>query len=123
MEKLKVLVVDDDKSFREMLEEFLLTKDYDVTLAADGKEAIQKVNEAPPELILCDLKMPEMNGLEVLTLVKKTHPEITFIMMTAYGDMSTWAEALGEGAYEFINKPFLPEEMHLLIQKSIAKKQ
>jgi CheY-like chemotaxis protein len=101
----RVLVVDDEPDSVELLQEFLAAKGYEVLSAADGEEALQKVKADRPHLILLDVRMPGMNGLEVLRQVRQIDQEVGVIMVTAVNEEETGRQALALGAFDYIVKP------------------
>ena len=115
-----ILVVDDQMGVRRLLFEAFKEDGYDVRLAASGFEAISQVNSDPPRLILMDMKMPGMNGLEALREIKRLNPEVSVIMMTAYGELEIVAEAMKLGVKEYITKPFDINELRDLVSKVLS---
>ena len=101
----RVLVVDDEADAVELLREFLAGKGYEVLTASNGEEALQKVKEERPHLILLDVRMPKVNGLEVLKRVREIDKEVGVIMVTAVNEEETGREALQLGAFDYITKP------------------
>ena len=101
----RVLVVDDEPDFIELLREFLTAKGYEVIAASNGEEALRKVKEDRPHLILLDVRMPKMNGLEVLKQVREIDHEVGVIMVTAVNEEETGRQALNLGAFDYITKP------------------
>ncbi len=101
----RVLVVDDDPKAVEMLTEFLTTKGYEVLTASNGDEALSRVKEERPHLILLDVCMPKMDGLEVLRRVREIDHEAGIIMVTAVHEEETGRKALTMGAFDYITKP------------------
>ena len=102
----KILIVDDQKGVRRLLEELFKKDGWEVQLAADGKEAIQRADEFLPDIILMDMKMPIMNGLEASRIILNNISNLDIIMMTAYGEMDVVKEALDVGVKKCITKPF-----------------
>jgi len=102
----KILIVDDQKGVRRLLEELFKKDGWEVQLAADGKEAIQRADEFLPDIILMDMKMPIMNGLEASRIILNNISDLDIIMMTAYGEMDVVKEALDAGVKKCITKPF-----------------
>jgi two-component system response regulator (stage 0 sporulation protein F) len=102
----KILIVDDQKGVRRLLEELFRREGWDVRCAGDGLEAIAKVEEQLPDLILMDVKMPNMNGLEATHEIMEKNPNIPIIMMTAYGEIEVVKQALDAGVKRCISKPF-----------------
>ena len=101
----RVLVVDDEPDAVELLQEFLTAKGYEVCTAEDGEEALRLVKEERPHLILLDIRMPKMNGLEVLKRVREIDREVGVIMVTAVNEEETGRQALELGAFDYITKP------------------
>ncbi len=102
----RVLVVDDQKGVRRLLEELFRKDGYEVTVAVDGKDSVEKVKAYTPDIILMDMKMPNMNGLEASQEIIKLNDKIPIIMMTAYGEMEVVQKALEVGVKRYITKPF-----------------
>jgi DNA-binding response OmpR family regulator len=101
----RVLVVDDEPKAIELLQEFLTVKGYEVLTALNGEEALRKVKEERPHLILLDICMPKMDGLEVLKRVREIDREVGVIMVTAVHEEETGRQALKLGAFDYITKP------------------
>jgi DNA-binding NtrC family response regulator len=122
VEPMKVLVVDDEAPIREMLQRGLFEiGGYSVEVAQNGKEAVEKIEKEIFDLVLTDVKMPEMDGMELLRMIKGTRPEVPVIMMTAYGSIETAVEAMKVGANDYITKPVNFDE--LLIHLSKAQRE
>jgi len=102
----KILIVDDQKGVRRLLEELFRREGWDVCCAGDGFKAIAKVQEQIPDLILMDVKMPNMNGLEATQEIMYKNPQIPIIMMTAYGEIEVVKQALDAGVKRCVSKPF-----------------
>lgn len=119
MAKARILVVDDEKLIRWSMKEKLVKEGYEVFLAENGEEAIQIVNQELPDLILQDIKLPGMSGLEILEQVKSIRPELLVIMMTAFGDVHITVKAMKLGAYDFLEKPFRFEKVKHIIAKAL----
>lgn len=102
----KVLVVDDEDDVRLFLQDFLSERDLQVGAAGSGEEALESIEQTKPDIILLDLMMPGMDGLECLEKIKKMHPEINVIMITALNDEARVAKAKKLGAHNYILKPF-----------------
>ena len=114
-----ILVIDDEAGMRAAIRETLIRVGYDVTTASNGFEAISKLKENNFHLVLTDMKMPRMNGLEVLRKVKKQIPHLPVIMITAYGTIDTAVEAMKEGAFDYIIKPFSTEKLESVVNKAL----
>jgi DNA-binding NtrC family response regulator len=117
----RILVVDNEKSQREQLAGFLKKQGFSATTAGSGPEAIDISRDKSFEVALVDLKMPEMNGVEVLRKLKEGDPDIQVIMITAYGSVETAVEAMRAGAYHYVGKPINLEELKLLINKALER--
>lgn len=114
-----ILIVDDEKNMRWALEKALRPAGYETISAAGGPEGLKLAASENPDLVLLDLKMPGMDGLEVLGKLKELNPKLPVIMITAHGTMETAVEAMKAGAYDYISKPFDVEEMKLTIAKAL----
>ena len=118
--KKSILIVDDDIAHRTMLR-ILLGWEYEIVEADCGSVAIEKVRKNPYDLVLMDVCMPEINGVEALGKIKASNPQIPVIMMTAYSSGETAAEALQKGAYDYLTKPFDFDTLRLIIEKAMAQ--
>jgi len=116
-----VLVVDDEKNIRLTLTQALETLGVRVDAAVNGEEALQKLEQSPYALMLLDLKMPGMNGLEVLRRMREFHSGVRVIIITAYGTIESAVEAMKLGAVDFIQKPFTPKEIRELVQTVLQR--
>lgn len=115
----KILVVDDERAVRYSFER-AFREEYDVISADSGFDAVEKIEKEGPDIVLMDIKMPGMNGLEALRRIKEISPGIPVIMMTAFGDTDTAIEAMKEGAYDYVTKPFENSELRRIIEKGLA---
>lgn len=120
--KSRILVVDDEESIREFLEIMLKKEGYEITLAEDGLRAKDLLAKKSFDMIISDLQMPGMTGIELLKHVKDTAPEIVFMMITAFGTTENAVEAMKMGAYDYITKPFKIDEVRLNIQNALRSK-
>jgi DNA-binding NtrC family response regulator len=118
MLKLRLLIVEDEKEQREMLAGFLQKEGYQVFTAESGPQALKLFEEKSFELALLDLKMPGMDGLELLTRLKKLSPDTQVIVMTAFGTIETAVAAMREGAFHYVNKPIELQELLINLKKS-----
>jgi len=100
----RILVVDDEPSIRQLIERRLSQKGYEVITAADGKEALAVVERQKPHLMILDIKMPNVDGMEVLQALRKKHKDLPIIILTAYDDLADQTQMLG--ACDYITKPF-----------------
>jgi DNA-binding NtrC family response regulator len=105
-EKSKILVVDDEEALRTVLSSELASEGYDVRAAADGQEAIAELEKDSYHLMLLDIKMPRMNGFEVLKYVKERHPKTKVVMLTGFADLKNALESKKLGAEDFVSKPY-----------------
>jgi len=118
--KLKILVVDDEQLIRWSLEKNLQKQGYEVITAGSGEEALKLAREESPDLMLLDIQLPGMNGIEVLERVKEFEEEIIVIMVTALGVLETAVKAMRLGAFDYINKPFNLDELSIVIKKALV---
>ncbi len=122
-EDAKILIVDDEPLIRLSLTEWLKEENYLTLAAEDGPSALAAVQREPWDIMLLDLKMPGMDGIEVLREVKKIAPETTVIMMTAYASVASSVQAMKEGAYDYIVKPFDVQELTVLLKRIVEHQQ
>ncbi|MGB9629796.1 MAG: sigma-54-dependent transcriptional regulator, partial [Thermodesulfobacteriota bacterium] len=120
--KPSILIVDDDEVICETLSDVFRKKDYDVFAVGTGEEVLSTIKKNIVDLILLDMRLPDMDGLDVLKRIKEFDTEILVIIMTAYSDVETAVTAMKSGAYHYINKPFELEELKLLIEKGLETK-
>ncbi len=114
----KVLVVDDEKSIRVMMSGLLAQQGYHVFTAANGREALELIAKEEVDVVLADIRMPDMNGMELLAEINRQELSTTIILMTAYGSLQSAVEAMKAGAYDFITKPFKSDEVVLTLMKA-----
>jgi len=114
----RVLVIDDEKNMRHMLQIMLKKAGYVAETASDGADGLEKMSKAEFDFILCDLRMPKMDGMAFLKSAHEKYPEKTFIMMSAFGNMDDALEAMKIGAYDYISKPFKTDEVLLTLKKA-----
>jgi len=122
MSQEKILIVDDDTQIRTLLAERLRFHQYRVLTAEDGEEGLDKFRKEGADLVLLDLMMPKLDGIETLNRMKKEEPEVLVIMLTAFGTIEKAVEAMKKGAYDFIPKPCEPEHILLTIEKALERK-
>ena len=120
--KAKLLVVDDESSIREFMEIFLKKEGYEITTAEDGAKAKDLLSKKTFDLIISDLQMPNMTGLELLKHAGEIAPETVFVMMTAFGTLENAVEAMKLGAYDYLTKPCKIDEVRLVIQKALRNR-
>jgi two-component system response regulator HydG len=115
----KILLIEDDVSFCKLLEKFLVKKSFLVTTAFTAEEAKIKINREEFDLIITDLRLPNYDGIELMTEFKKFHPAIPVVLMTGYSDVNSAVKAIKKGASDYISKPFNPEEVLLVISNAL----
>ncbi len=118
-----LLIIDDEQAQRESLAGFLTKKGYQIRQAASAQEAIEMVQRMPVDLLLTDLRMPGMDGRELLQKVKGINPEVEVIVMTAFGSLESAVAAMKEGALDFLTKPIDLQQLELIVAKAIERKQ
>src|SRR6201990_3123566 len=114
----RVLVVDDEENIRLVLRTLLRKHGYEVEVADSGESALALVDTFGPDVILTDVRMPKMGGLDLLATLQSKGIEATVIVMTAYGNLDLALEAMKAGAYDYIQKPFKAEEVLLTLRKA-----
>jgi two-component system response regulator AtoC len=114
----RLLIIDDEENMRHMLSALLVKSGYRVDTAADGREALDKIDQTLYDFILCDLKMPDMDGMEFIETARDKLWTTTVIMMSAYGSIDTALDAMKKGAYDYISKPFKADEVLLALKKA-----
>ncbi|UCH79867.1 MAG: sigma-54-dependent Fis family transcriptional regulator [Nitrospiraceae bacterium] len=119
----RILVVDDEKSMREILEIFLKNEGYRVSVANNGETAVEALKNDIFDLIISDMKMPKMGGLELLKNVKESSPDTVFVVMTAFGTTESAVEAMKLGAYDYIQKPFHMDDIKLVVKNALEKQK
>lgn len=118
MAKIRILIIDDEANMRHMLKALLAKSGYDVETAADGQEGLEAIKREQFNFILCDIKMPKIDGLTFLKLAVEKTDNVPIIMMSAYGTIDTAVEAMKSGAYDYISKPFKADEVLLTLKKA-----
>jgi two-component system response regulator PilR (NtrC family) len=118
----RIMVVDDEENIREVLSNYLETLGYEVLTASDGADALTKFEVGAFDLIISDLLMPNIDGLELLRKVREKDRDVVFLMVTGYPSIETAVEAIKKGAYDYITKPFHMEDVKIRIERSFEKK-
>ncbi|MBW2513976.1 MAG: sigma-54-dependent Fis family transcriptional regulator [Deltaproteobacteria bacterium] len=118
IEKKRLLIIDDEENMRHMLTVMLKNFGYSVQTAADGAQGLQLMGETEFDFVLCDIKMPNMDGMTFLSEAGKREHETTIIMMSAYGSVETAIAAMKKGAYDYISKPFKADEVQMTLKKA-----
>ena len=119
----KILVVDDEQSLREVLSIMLKRAGYAVTIAMDGEDAVELLQKEIFDLVITDLRMPKVDGMEVLKAVKSTSPETVVLIITAFASADSAVEAMKQGAYDYLTKPFQVDEVQLIIRNALEKRR
>jgi two-component system sensor histidine kinase/response regulator len=118
-----VLIVDDEEAIRDACTQVLSKSGYECHSAVDGIEGLHLAHQVDPDVILLDLMMPGVQGLEVLEQVLKTHPNTVCIVITGYATIESAVEAMKRGAFDFLPKPFTPEELRLIVTRGIEQRR
>ena len=119
----KILVIDDELGMRDLLNQELSRYGYFVSAVSHGKEGIEALKRERFDLVLCDILMPHLNGLETLEAIKKNSPDVEVIMMTGHATIENALAAMKKGAYDFLQKPFNLDEVKILIEKAFEKSE
>jgi DNA-binding response OmpR family regulator len=122
MEKIKILLVDDEKEFVETLSERIRMRDHKSDVALDGEEALKLMDDDLPDVVVLDLKMPGIDGMEVLRRIRKAYPNVQVIMLTGHGSDKDEKEARKLGAFEYLQKPVEIETLMKRIKKAYKQK-
>ncbi len=122
-EQVRVLVVDDEETVRDLLQRLMKEAGYDVVTAANGQEALDKVSQLNDGVVLLDIKMPGISGMEVLQQITTKWPETCVVMVTAVADTQTAIDAMKLGAYDYIIKPFKRDDVVQKVQEAIEKRK
>ena len=122
MNEFKVMLVDDEKDFLETLCKRLTKRKLDVTSANSGREAIAKIQEFPVDVVVLDVRMPGMNGIETLKEIKKIKPLVEVIMLTAHADVQVAIEGMELGAFDYLMKPMEIDDLLYKLQDAYRKK-
>ena len=115
----KILVIDDDRDMRLLLTRYLQKHDFEVIEAANGKSALEILEKIEPQVILCDFKLGDMNGSELLSKIKEHYRHVPVIIITGYGDIKVAVEVMKLGAFDYVTKPLFPDEILLTIKKAL----
>ncbi|VBB44317.1 Transcriptional regulatory protein ZraR [uncultured Paludibacter sp.] len=118
-----ILIIEDDLTFSRILKAWFVRRKFEVDTAVNGSEVRKKIGENVPDLIICDLRLPGENGISILEWIKKQHPHVVVIMMTGYADIQSAVMAMKLGAYDYIPKPFNPEELFIKINEAFEPKE
>ena len=119
--RAKILVVDDDKQLADNMVEYLTKFGYQAAAAYGGREALTSFEQGDFQLVVTDLKMPEMDGMEVLDAVKKLDRRVMVMVITGYGTIESAVAAIKKGAYDYIPKPFKMEELEVIVNRALER--
>jgi len=117
----RILVIDDERSIRNALKEILEYEQYQVDLAEDAEKALELYSNHTYDLVLSDIKMPKMDGIELMNKIKSENPEQTYILITGHGDVETAVSTIKKGAYDFIQKPLDLNRLLLTVKNALDK--
>ena len=117
----RILVVDDEKQVADVLVDYLSNLGYQTVAAYSGHDALSRFKDGDFQLVITDLKMPEMNGMDLLEMVKGWDKRAMVIVITGYGTIESAVEAIKKGAYDFISKPFKMEELEIIIERALDR--
>jgi len=117
----RILIIDDEKSIRSTLREILEYENYHVEEAAEGIEGLSKADKEKFDIILCDIKMPKMDGIEVLEKLHEKNPDIPVVMISGHGNIDTAVEAIKKGAFDFISKPLDLNRMLITMRNAMDR--
>ncbi len=120
---MKILVVDDEAGARELFQSILADEGYEVALAVNGEEALALFKNGSFDLVVTDIKMPVMDGLQLLQEIRNTGSKIDVIMVTAYGEVESYLKAMSLGAAEYINKPIRIKELKRIVNKVLSERK
>jgi len=118
-----ILVIDDEESMRDSCSQALTRGGFRAETAEDGSIGLEKVKETKPDLVLIDLKMPGISGMDVLEKIKEIDPNIISVVITGYSTVESAVEAMKKGAYDFLPKPFTPEELRIIISRGLERRK
>lgn len=118
----KILIVDDEENARVGLGKLLSQEGYDVECLGNGYEALEYIRRKKVSLVITDINMPEMNGLSLLRELNRKHPDVSVIMITAYGEVESYLEAINLGAFEYIHKPVKLDELKSVMSKLLKNR-
>lgn len=118
---VRILVVDDDEISRKILQDTIEQEGIEISLAANGLEGLKRLLVEPFDIVLTDLNMPRMDGLTLLREIRKLYPHILVIIITGYGSLNSAIDAIRNGAYDYVQKPFTTEEMRVTCRNAIEK--
>ena len=122
MNELKILLVDDDDGIRKSFSALLIKRGYKIDAKSSGMDALNCIKKSKYDILLTDLKMPNMTGIELLKEARKIDPHLGVIIMTGYGEIASYLEAMDLGAVEYLNKPVNTVDLELIIRKLTSER-
>ncbi len=122
-ERIHILAVDDDREFLSLLHDALKEDGYEIEMAGDPSEAMEKVEASPYDLILTDKNMPEPKGAELIYKIKTKRPNSKIIVLTAFGDVESYLELMNMGIYDYLTKPIKMSELRLSIKRALKPQE
>ncbi|MBI5180779.1 MAG: response regulator [Nitrospirae bacterium] len=122
-ERIHILAVDDDREFLSLLHDALKEDGYEIEMAGDTSEAMEKVEASPYDLILTDKNMPEPKGAELIYKIKTKRPNSKIIVLTAFGDVESYLELMNMGIYDYLTKPIKMSELRLSIKRALKPQE
>ena len=122
-QKARILIVDDDKIILDSLREFLTVEGYEVRTALSANEAVKALNQSPSDLLITDVNMPGGDGFELFHFTRRKAPETVAIMMTAYGTVQSAVEAIKMGAYDYLTKPIVDDDLLLCVERALNQQR
>jgi len=122
-QRFRIVVIDDEKVVLDSCTAILAGSDYEIAIASDGNSGMELVQEFQPDLVFVDLKMPGMSGFEVIEKIHALDPTITTVVITGFATISSAVEAMKQGAYDFLPKPFTPDEFRLITRRGLEKRE
>src|SRR5271169_1523093 len=123
MNKGRILIIDDEEIIRESCRRVIEPAGYEVRTAKEGREGLQLLNAGRVDLVLTDLKMPDIDGIEVLIKIKENWPDTQVIIMTGYGTVNTAVRAMKMGVFDYIEKPFSPDDLLALVDRALSRQK
>lgn len=120
-DRARLLIVDDNEGVRHLVSRWLEKAGFRVQEASDGAEAVEKVREEPPDIILADIRMPKIDGIELARIIKREYPGIKIVLMTAYSSPQTIAQARREGVDDYLEKPFTKDQVERIALEVLSR--
>ncbi|MFH2040834.1 MAG: response regulator, partial [Chloroflexota bacterium] len=119
----RIIIIDDEEVILDSCKQILRKENYQLTTVSNGELGIKLIKETTPDLVFVDLKMPGLSGFEVLKLIQEIDPNIVSIVITGFSTVSSAVEAMKNGAYDFLPKPFNPEEFRLITNRGLDRRK